>query len=150
MPRGLGDDPLSRRRKRKGSTEAPPAAQETATLAQQTSHNDVFFMRRSEGPREAPANTPEQRGDAGTVKDRPEIGEVTDIVRIAEVAQSGQSEEEVVEPTVGAESPRLKPSGPVMGGPTMTSSQTSDSSEVQSEPQKKRGFFKRLFGRQGK
>jgi hypothetical protein len=107
-------------------------------------------MRRSEGPQEAPANTPEQRGEKGTVNDRPEIGEVTDIVRIAEDARSVQSAEEAVEPTIGAESPRLDPSSPMMGGSTMTSSQTSDSSEVQPEPQKKGGLFKRLFGRLGK
>jgi hypothetical protein len=113
-------------------------------MSQQTSHNDVFFRRRSEDDQSVPDGTPNQ-----VANETPEIAEVNDIVRIAEAAQFTRP--------VYVESPRSAVDEPVVAveapSPVTERSaafQTEDSNEAQPEPQKSGGFFRRLFGRHGK
>lgn len=110
MPRGLGDDPLARKRGRKSKSSpsqdltdepsseraADPLQQDTATTLV-LSHNDVFFKRRGEvsSPTEEDvvAQQPDRVGPDGRTDPAkiPEISEAFDIVRIAEVVQSTQT-----------------------------------------------------------
>jgi hypothetical protein len=102
------------------------------------------------------------------VDERPEITEVTDIVRTAQVARSTQGAEQLARPvpmdesihpaaeepiaTIGQTPPTvaepvavLEPPPPMTEEPAVPAS-----SQPQPEPQKSDGFFKRLFGRFGK
>jgi len=140
LPRGLGDDPLVRKKGRKrgssrNSTSSGGVTHEfatehgvvrplppDATVAPALSHNDVFFKRRSDRPSRS-RETAEQR-DAGTgpngMEDAakvPEIAEAFDIVRIAEVAQStqtikGQDAEHIAAPSAAYAS--SSPDSPVV------------------------------------
>jgi len=144
LPRGLGDDPLKRKRSSSARAKSVPSAQPDRSAAQQTSHNDVFFRRRSEDNQAAQAGAPQQ-----LAVETPEIAEVNDIVRVAEAAQAGKPRfvesprPAIDEPSVVVEAPP-----PVTEGPAAP--QTEDSSEAKPEPPKSGGFFKRLFGRHGK
>jgi len=170
MPRRLGDDPLSRKKssfKAEGDPSALPASP-----VQQTSHNDVFFRRRTEGPQPTPEGTPGQQrpslGEGTNVDERPEITEVSDIMRTASVAKSTQGAEQLARPApVGepAHPPAEEPvetigqTPPVISEPVPAlepSHQATEepaaptSSQPQPEPKKNEGFLKRLFGRLGK
>jgi hypothetical protein len=167
MPRRLGDDPLSR--KRPSSAKAKDASSARAGPSkQQTSHNDVFFRRRSEGPQSKSEEATDRVLEEGAnVGERPEITEVTDIMRTAQVAKSTQGAEQlagavpmdeqappqteeevervqahstVSEPAAPAEPPASITEEPPVPAPT----------QVNPQPQKSEGFLKRLFGRFGK
>jgi hypothetical protein len=121
LPRGLGDDPLSRRKRRSNASSTnmtnDSAAQQTVSpsipdvaVAPQISHNEVFFQRRTEDAQAGAEATPERRQVANLAKvtEIPEIAEVIDILRIAEVAQSMHSVQVpvgVMQPAAIAESP---------------------------------------------
>jgi len=169
MPRRLGDDPLSRKR--------PSSAKDAISArpgppTQQTSHNDVFFRRRTENsqpiPEGAPAKQLSTLGDATNVDEKPEITEVADIMRTAQVAMSTQGAgelaapvhldepvsppverpvEEIAQtpPTLSAPDVPSEPPRPVAEEPTAPAS-----GQPEAQPQKSEGFFKRLFGRFGK
>jgi hypothetical protein len=119
LPRGLGDDPLARRKDRRrkntstGDTTDIPAPTQatgplatTATVDQIVSHNDVFFRRRSEATSPQTLQ-PVEHQQVGTVPNGavgankvPEIAEAIDIVRIAEATRStravgGQETEQI-------------------------------------------------------
>jgi len=170
MPRRLGDDPLSRKKpsfKAEGDPSALPALP-----AQQTSHNDVFFRRRTEGPQPKPEGTPSQQrpslGEGTNVEERPEITEVSDIMRTSSAAKSTQGAEQLAMPApVGepahppAEEPveTIEQTAPTISehvrasepSPPVTEEQAAPtSSQPEPEPKKNEGFFKRLFGRLGK
>ena len=168
MPRRLGDDPLSR--KRSPSAKDVPSAQ-PGHPAQRTSHNDVFFLRRTENPQPKLEGVPDKQlslGETKNVEERPEISEVVEIVRTAQVAKSTQGAEELVgplavdeaahppveEPVVRLEQARptaiepvaaIEPSSSVDAEPAVA-----PSSQSETRPQKSEGFLKRLFGRFGK
>jgi hypothetical protein len=168
MPGRLGDDPLSRKRSpsAKGASSARPGLP-----AKQTSHNDVFFRRRFEGPQSKPEETPDRQlpgpGDATDVDERPEITEVSDIVRTAQVAKSTQGAEqlagpapvdalvlpqaegldEVIEQKPPAISEPVTPEPPT---PITPEAAAPEASQHEAQPQKREGFIKRLFGRFGK
>ena len=153
MPRRLGDDPLSRKKKPGDAVSAQSAA-----AALQTSHNDVFFRRRSEA---AFQRTPGPEKGADT-QEGPEITEVAELVKTAQAAISTQGAGQLAEPipaeqstqpafaeevaeasTAGPESSTaIEPSHPAAEDPPSPD-------QPQSEPEKS-GFFKRLFGRLGK
>jgi len=171
MPRRLGDDPLSRKRSPSAKENDAPSAR-PGFPTQQASHNDVFFRRRTEALQltsdGAPVQQPSGLGEARNSDEKPEITEVADLVRTAQAAKSTQGAEQlaravpidesthnpaeeptdtieqtppnVSEPVVSFESP--PPLTEVPGAPS--------SSQVEPEPQKSIGFFKRLFGRIGK
>lgn len=166
MPRGLGDDPLSRERKRSGSASSTNVTNDPATrtvaqsapavaAASQTSHNDVFFRRRAEESQAVPVYTPEQRevanlGEATTVTEVPEIAEIVDIVRIAEVAQSTQSVQVPRAERVAELVATVDPQSSITGEPpavVSTASQAEVSIHFQPEHRRSRRFFKRLLGR---
>jgi len=171
LPRRLGDDPLSRRRPSPAGAKDAPSAQ-SAPTPQKTSHNDVFFRRRTEGPQpkleDAPVRQGKGLGEAVDMDERPEISEVADIVRTAQAARTTQGAEQLARPvpmdestppaaeeplaTIGQTPPAvaasvaaLEPPPPMSEEPTVPTS-----SQPQPEPQKSDGFFKRLFGRFGK
>ena len=169
MPRGLGDDPLSRKRlsSAKDATSARPGPP-----SQQTSHNDVFFRRRTEGPQPQPEGATDDQllslGEATNVGERPEITEVTDIVRTAQAVKSTQGAELLAAPvstddSVGTpveedvakteEIPRTiaEPvTAPEPPAPVTQEHAAPASGESEVQLQKSEGFFKRLFGRFGK
>ena len=167
MPGRLGDDPLSR--KRSPSARDAPSAR-PGPPAQQTSHNDVFFRRRTENPQPRPEAVPDKQSSLGEATDveRPEISEVVDIVRTVQVAKSTQGAEELAGPVPADEAVRprigeqvVKPeqtpfvvSEPVAATepPSMVDVEpaVASSSQPEAQPQKSEGFFKRLFGRFGK
>jgi hypothetical protein len=144
LPRGLGDDPLKRKRSSSTRAKSVPSAQRDESVIQQTSHNDVFFRRRSEDNQAAQVGPPQQ-----VAVETPEIAEVNDIVRVAEAAQAARPtfiesrRLTVNEPVVIVEAP-----SPMTERPA--TSQTEDSSEAKPEPGRSGGFFRRLFGRHGK
>ena len=168
MPGRLGDDPLSR--KRPASAKGAPAARSDLP-AQQSSHNDVFFRRRTEGSPPTPRDTPSEEStlaETTNIDEKPEITEVSDFVRTAKAAQSTQGAELLLRPMSADESfqPRveeraediertpppvsepvtyIEPLSPVDQEPA-----TPASSQPEPQPQKGEGFFKRLFGRFGK
>lgn len=170
MPRRLGDDPLSRKRSSSAKARDAPSAQ-PASGAQQTSHNDVFFRRRTENPQPKLEGTPDQQGpslgEAVNIDERPEITEVADIVRTAQVAMKTQGAEQLAGPmpmdeshpateepvaTIEQAPPTVaEPAVAVEPPPPVTEEQAAPaSSQPQPEPRKSDGFFKRLFGRLGK
>ena len=121
MPRGLGDDPLSKKRGRRSrnvSSEGVtyrsathravgPSSPNTVNVPS-SSHNDVFFRRRDaelsrHQTKEQPdiGNGPDVAVDADKV---PEISEAFDIVRIAEVSHRGQTDRVKELKPVGASS----------------------------------------------
>jgi hypothetical protein len=135
------------------------------------SHNDVFFRRRTEGPQPKLESTPDQQGssfeEAVNIGERPEITEVVDIVRTAQVARRTQGAEQLARPApldqsiqTAAEEPiaTVRQTPPTVAEPVaafepqppMTETVVPASSQPQPEPQKSDGFFKRLFGRFGK
>jgi len=152
MPRRLGDDPLSRKKKSGDAVSAQSAA-----AAPQTSHNDVFFRRRSESASQRIPG-PEKAADT---QEGPE-NEVAELVKTAQAAMSTQGagqlaepmpaegltqpaapeEEAEASPTVPEPSTAIEPSYPAAEDPPSPD-------QPQSEPEKS-GFFKRLFGRLGK
>ena len=161
MPGRLGDDPLSRKRSSKPKDSSVPSA----PAARQTSHNDVFFMRRTDGLGDTPDQQSHDLGGAVDTVERPEITEVGDIVRTAQAAMNSQGAEELAKPTPMEESPHALPEEHVeQAPPTLTEpapmiepphSATEEEAapaqdRPQPEPQKSGGFFKRLFGRLGK
>jgi hypothetical protein len=169
MPRRLGDDPLSRKRSpstgENQTSSAPPGF-----LTQQTSHNDVFFRRRDEGPQSKPEDAPDKEsilGGTANGEERPEITEVTDIVRTAQAAMSTEGAERLAAPaptdepvpppaeeqveTTEGTLPTLSDPVPSIEPPTPIAEPTPPaSSQPGPESQKSEGFFKRLFGRFGK
>jgi len=169
MPGRLGDDPLSR--KKPSSAKDAPSAR-PGVPAQATSHNDVFFRRRTEGPQPKTGGIPDKQSssleEATNVDERPEITEVTDIVRTAQAAKSTQGAEQltVPAPVDGSVPPPVEemyaateqtpppipepdtifePPNPATSEPT-----AAPSSQPEPQPHKSEGFFKRLFGRLGK
>ncbi len=168
MPGRLGDDPLSRKRPH-SAIDAPSAR--PGLPAQKTSHNDVFFRRRDEGPQTKPGDAPDKGsslGEAVSIDEKPEITEVTDIVRTAKAAESTQGAEQLARPV-----PIDEPVHPLAEEPVETMEQTppavsepvaaleppppatgepaaAPSSQPDAPPQKSEGFFKRLFGKFGK
>ena len=169
MPGRLGDDPLSRKRS--------PSANEMDTTsirpgfhAQQTSHNDVFFRRRTESPRQMPESAPGKESgleEEARPEEKPEISEVADIMRTVKVAESTQGAERLAgpepidEPNTPTKEPAEKAertpptvSGPVasLEPPTPITGEGAgpDLSQPEPQPQKGEGLFKRLFGRFGK
>ena len=167
MPRRLGDDPLSR--KRSTSTKDAPSAR-SGLAAQPTSHNDVFFQRRTETPQPKLEGIPDKQssfGEAVNAGERPEITEVADLVRTAQVAKSTQGAEQLSVPapiesiSSFAEEPIVRteqsPStlsesvaNPEPPTPATEEPVVAPSSQPEEQPQKSEGFFKRLFGRFGK
>jgi len=170
MPGRLGDDPLSRKK--------PHSAKDAHSVqpglpAQQTSHNDVFFRRRNEGPQTKPESAPGNEsalGEPTSTDEKPEITEVTDIVKTAKAAESTQGAEmlarpmsmdekiqplaeepvEVIEqtpPTVPEPAAAFVPPPPAIGEPAPALPSQPDPQPQKSESE---GFFKRLFGRLGK
>ena len=144
MPRGLGDDPLKRKRTSSIGASSVPSAQQDRSFAQSTSHNDVFFRRRSEDHQTAQEGTPQQ-----VASEAPEIAEVNDIVRIAEAAQFTRPTF-VESPRPAANEPAIEVEAPSPVTERQTEFQTEDSSEAEPEPPKGGSFFRRLFGRHGK
>jgi hypothetical protein len=170
LPRRLGDDPLTRKRSPSAKARDSPSAQ-PASVAQQTSHNDVFFRRRTENPLPKLEGTPDHQGlslgEAVNTDEKPEITEVADIVRTAQVAMKTQGAEQLTEPMPidephpATEEPVVtieqtpsivaEPAVAVESSPPITEEQVAPaSSQPQPEPRKSDGFFKRLFGRLGK
>jgi hypothetical protein len=139
LPRGLGDDPLARKRSPPTSVtdESTPVA-----VAPEGSHNDVFFRRRKESPLRVPAGTPTQ-----AVSEAPEIAEVNDIVRVAEAAQTSH-------PAESPAPPADEPVAAAQATPSLTEMpevpQSEASGKAQQEARKGGGFFRRLFGRRAK
>ena len=168
MPGRLGDDPLSR--KRPQSAKDSPSAR-PGIPAQQTSHNDVFFRRRDEGPQTGPEGTPGKESSLGetvSIDEKPEITEVADIMRTAKAAESTQGAEQLARPVAIDESVHplaeepvetteqtppavsepvvaLEPPPPPSEEPAAAPSSQPDAQSLKSE-----GFFKRLLGRFGK
>jgi len=169
MPGRLGDDPLSR--KRSPSTKSASSTR-PGLPAQQTSHNDVFFRRRVEGPQSKPEETPDGQlpnpGEATNVDERPEITEVADIVRTAQVAKSTQGAaqlagpapvDELVLPQAEVPDEAVEQTPPATSEPVATiepptqvtpEAEVPEPSQPEAQPQKSGGFLKRLFGRFGK
>ena len=172
MPRRLGDDPLSR--KRPPSTMEKDASSAARGLStQQTSHNDVFFRRRLEGPPPGPEDSSDKESslaEVTSIDERPEITEVSDIMRTAKADQNTQGAEQLAKavpidepvlpqaeepaekteqtpPQVPEPLPSIEPLPPVKQEPAAP---ISDQSESEQQPQKTEGFFKRLFGKFGK
>jgi len=168
MPRRLGDDPLTRKR--------PHSAKDAPSIrpglpAPQTSHEDVFFLRREEGPQTKPEDAPGKESSLGetvSIDEKPEITEVADIVRTAKAAKSTQGAEQLARPVpidesvhplaeepietteqtppaVSEPSASPEPPPPATGEPAAAPGSQSDA-----QSQKNEGFFKRLFGRFGK
>jgi len=169
MPRRLGDDPLSRQGP--SSPKDTPSSRPTSP-PQRPSHNDVFFRRRTESPQLiSDGASDEQRpilGEARNSDEKPEITEVADIVRTAQAARSTQGAEQLARP-VPIDEPTHHPADEPAENIEQTSPNTSEpiasleppplptegpvapaSSQSELEPQKSKGFFKRLFGRLGK
>ena len=167
MPGRLGDDPLTRKKSPSSKEKDAPSR---GSHAQQASHNDVFFRRRIEGPNPKPGDTPGKEsslGETTNIDEKPEITEVSDIVRTAKAAESTQGAEllataismdesvqpraeepvediEQTPPTVSESVTSFEPPPPVNQEPAAPASS-------QPEPQPKgEGFFMRLFGRLGK
>jgi hypothetical protein len=142
LPRGLGDDPLTR--KRPSSSNATNDAinkSSPVAVAPQTSHNDVFFRRRSEDTRQVSASAQKQAAN-----ETPEIAEVNDIVRIAEATLA--SKPAFVEPPhPAADEPVIVVQTPPPLAEEPGAPQTEASKEAQPEPRKSGGFFRRLFRR---
>ena len=168
MPGRLGDDPLSR--KKAPSTKEAPSTR-SGPAAQQTSHNDVFFHRRTENPQPKPGSSPEKQlqslGESTSVDERPEITEVTDLVRTAQDAEITREveqlsgpvsmdeparppDEERVEETEHAPLTLSEPSATIDPPAPTLQEQAAPTSQPETQPQKSEGFFKRLFGRFGK
>jgi len=167
MPGRLGDDPLTR--KRPHSAKDAPSAR-PGLPAQQTSHNDVFFRRREEGPQTKPEDTPgKESGLAETVSidEKPEITEVADIMRTAKVAEITQGAEQLANPVPIDESVRplaeepvvtMEPTPPAVPEPVASlepppppeEPAAAPTNQPDEQPQKSEGLFKRLFGRFGK
>jgi hypothetical protein len=168
MPRRLGDDPLSRKKplSAKDATSARPGP-----ATQQTSHNDVFFRRRVEGPQPIPEGAPGEKSslvEPASVDEKPEISEVVDIVRTATALMSTEGAERLVTPVPMNESvhPEVEepdvmteqvPSmasepdaSPELLPPVAEEPAAAPSSQPETQPEKSEGFFKRLFGRFGK
>ena len=170
MPRRLGDDPLSRKRSPSAQQKDASSSPQGLTI-QQTSHNDVFFRRKPEGLQPKPEDAPGKESDLGetpSTEERPEITEVSDMMRAANVDQSTQGAEQLAKalpidepaqpqaeepvqnteetpPTVPEPLPSIEPLPPVAQEPA-----ASDSTQQEPQPQKTEGFFKRLFGKFGK
>jgi len=169
MPGRLGDDPLSRKRV-PSKKDAPSTGPGIA--AQQTSHNDVFFRRRTENTQPIPESAPEKQlqilGEATDAGERPEITEVADLVRTAQDAEIAQGAEQHSRPVPRAEPPHppveetvgkpeqeplpvLEPSPAIEPPPPVFEERAAAASSLpEAQPQKSEGFFKRLFGRFGK
>ena len=168
MPGRLGDDPLSRKKSPSSKEKDAPSP---GLHAQQASHNDVFFRRRIEGPNPKPGGTPvieSSLEETTSIDEKPEITEVSDIVRTAKAAESTQGAELLSRPLSLDESIQPRVEVPVedieQTAPTVSESVTSfeppspvtqepaapASSQPETQPQKGEGFFKRLFGRFGK
>ena len=170
MPGRLGDDPLSRKRPH-SAKDAHSALQGLPT--QQTSHNDVFFRRRNEGPQTKSEDAPGKEpvlGEPMTIDEKPEITEVADLVRTAKAAESTQGAEQLATPTPMAIDESHHPSGeelvetleqalppvsePVTAleppPPATEEPAAANSSQPDAQSQKSEGFLKRLFGRFGK
>jgi len=148
LPRGLGDDPLTRRKRNENPAVGSPARQ-----VKSTSHNDVFFTRRTDGPQTESVRA--LQSDDASAANKTEIAEVTDIVRIAEIAQIGRKVEEKVEPVAAIEPYKPKSGGEVATPPAAEtvvppSISAANNNKLHVLPQKKNGFFRRLFGRLGK
>jgi len=170
MPGRLGDDPLSR--KRTPSTKEKDAAAAGPGLAtQHVSHNDIFFRRRIEGPPPKPegaSGNESSVGETTSMEEKPEITEVSDIMRTAKAAESTQGAEQLATPTPMDESVHLQAEGSVERTeqtppsnpeplpsieplPPVTQEPAAPVSEhPEPQPQKSEGLFKRLFGRFGK
>jgi len=153
MPRRLGDDPLSRKKKPGDAVSAQSGA-----AALQTSHNDVFFRRRSESASQRIPG-PEKVADT---EEGPEITEVGELVKTAQAAISTQGAGQLAEPmpTVQSTQPAVAEeeaeASPTVPEPSTAIEPSHAAAEdppspdqPQSEPEKS-GFFKRLFGRLGK
>ena len=156
MPRGLGDDPLSRKRSRRSPTnevmDESGAQSRPVVVISGTSHNDVFFRKRTEEPRAIPEKQAEG----------PEIHEVNDILRIAEVASSTQTGHATESSQVTApaspidsqpqmvEEPAAVPELPSPMPEEPSPSQSEVSNDPRNDHQERGGFFRRLFGRRGK
>jgi hypothetical protein len=170
MPRRLGDDPLSRKRSPTTRENETPAAP-PGLLTQETSHNDVFFRRRVEGPQSKPVDAPDKEsilGGTANADERPEITEVADIVRTAQVALSTEGAERLAgpgsadvpaHPPVEEQAETTEPAPPTLPDPVPSFEPPTPiaeeplppvSSQPDPESQKSEGFFKRLFGRFGK
>ncbi|HUK80510.1 MAG TPA: hypothetical protein VLU91_07610 [Nitrososphaerales archaeon] len=169
MPGRLGDDPLSRKRA-PSKQDAPSAGPGIA--AQQTSHNDVFFRRRTENTQPIPESAPEKQlqilGEATDAGERPEITEVADLVRTARDAEIAQGAEQLSRLVSLAEPPHpsveetarkpeqehlpvLEPARAIEPPPPVVEERAAAVSSLpDAQPQKSEGFFKRLFGRFGK
>ena len=169
MPGRLGDDPLSRKR--------PPSAKDAPSAwpgppAQQTSHNDVFFRRRTEDPQQKLGGPPDKHsrslGEATNTDEGPEITEVAEIVRTAQAAKSTQGAQQLAGSAQVEESvpypidepvEKTEQWPPAVPEPVATSEPPALMTREQvvppprkpePQPQKSEGFFKRLFGRLGK
>jgi hypothetical protein len=168
MPRRLGDDPLSRKKSPSSKERDAPSP---GLHAQQASHNDVFFQRRIEGPNQKLGETPvieSSPGETTSSDEKPEITEVSDIVRTAKAAESTQGAELLSRPMPMDESVQPLAEEPVEDieqtpprvsehvtsfeppSPATQGQAAPVSSQSEPQPQKGEGFFKRLFGRFGK
>ena len=168
MPGRLGDDPLSRKRS-PSTKDAHP--DRPGFAAQQASHNDVFFRRRTDHPQPNPESAPEKQlpglGENADAVDGPEITEVSDLVRSAQAAKITQGADQLPvrapmdeplppqaeEPIAETEQVPLAASQPVTvesPAPSAQEPAAPYSSQAEPQPQKSEGFFKRLFGRLGK
>jgi len=165
MPRRLGDDPLSRKRSTSAKGNDTLSAQPGFPM-QQTSHNDVFFRRKIEGPQPKPDGASEEESspwEATNIDEKPEISEVADIMRTAKAAESTQGAEQLASPMLMGEpaiAPAEEPVEKTDDAPP-TESQPAPSfgppppgipasSQSGPQPQKSEGLLKRLFGRFGK
>jgi len=169
MPRRLGDDPLSRKRS-PSAKDKDASSDRPGFSTQHTSHNDVFFRRRIEGPQPKPddaSGVESSLGEGMSVEERPEITEVSDIMRTATAAKITQGADQLAmpvpmdesvhqaegpvesteqtPPTVPEPLPSFEPSPPDTEEPAAPISK-----QLEPEPQKSEGFLKRIFGRFGK
>ena len=154
MPRGLGDDPLSRAKKGNGADLATgsenfvsafppngPLIQETEARAVAAAdlhirYNDIFFQRRVEESTKLEVeliSSPQQLSPPS------EVSSANEAVRPAAIVETTSPPEAAV---ASAEQVDLvSPAGQEV---------VQSGQQIQIEPQKTHGFFKRLFGRFGK
>jgi len=121
LPRGLGDDPLSRQRKGSRAGAQAKGKPSGATSHSAKSANDVFFKRKPEESPPAVASAPPVEPEAPAVTTMLPAPEP--VAELSVSAQSTVAGSEPVPPPVSAPAQEVQPSEP------------------------KRGFFSRLFGR---
>ena len=160
MPRGLGDDPLSKQRKN-GSRKTPAPGLSSSTVASpydspsvkapveieplseaasfpslSPTYNDIFFQRRPERPEDIP----------------PTVSPTTGPSAVESMARSSESTQipnptDVTTPTP-TDFPRLQDEkDAAMSQPLVTNGVSPDIKEKKLEEPEGRGFFKRIFGK---